>query len=186
MKWTGGHRARCASGSRGLSLVEAVISVLIVGVMLSAVLNTVGSMSVGRVVMSDRAHGLALAEDLVGEITRQAYEEPTLPPGSFGRSASEDATGNRTLFDDVDDYDTWIGNPPEDRGGSAIPGADVFKRSVRVDWVDRNNLTSTSLTPTGVKRIIVTVTRAGRNVASLTAFRSVSWVDPALVRGGGG
>ena len=154
------------------------MSIMIVGGLLVVAMNTAGAAVSGRKKIGDRGKGMLLAEGLMDEILRQAYEEPDDPP-TFGRESSESG-GNRADYDDVDDYDTWKASPPEAKAGTSMGGYVAWERSVAVDWVNSTNLTGVSGTDTGVKRITVTVTRDGRVVAELVAIRS--GVPPERVR----
>lgn len=169
-------RRRPSSAARALSMVEAVISIVIVGVMLVAALNAVGGSMMTQKKMSDHTLGEFLAQDLMSEILSQAYEDPDLPPGSFGTGAAEAATGNRSLYDDVDDYHNWSSSPPQKKDGSVIPGMTNWRRKVRVAWVSSDNYDSSSLSDTGFKRIVVTVRYDGGKAASLTAIRTAAMV----------
>ena len=166
-------------------MIEATLSIVIVGVMLVAGLNTLGSTRMTQHKLGYGIRAAALAEDLMSEILQQYYEDPDLAPGSFGRSIAEDDEGDRTLFDDVDDYDGWSASPPQDRDGAPLVGANGYTRSVSVDWVLSSDLNQTSVSATGIKRISVFVSHADGVRISLYALRTVMWENPADVMGGG-
>jgi hypothetical protein len=151
-------------------MVEAAIATLVVSIMLVAALNTIGAARTGERKMGDRARGMLLAQALMAEILQQDYEEPVDTP-LFGREASEGA-GNRAAYDDVDDYHGWKSAPPEYRDGTQIPNLTEWERTVTVVWADLNDLTQTSASATGVKRITVTVSRSGLPTAELVAIRT--------------
>lgn len=169
-------------GCRSFSLVEVVVSVLVMGVMFVAALNTVGAARSGEYRLAEREQALLLAQALVAEIMQQAYADPTAGYGSWG-IGSDELTGNRSLFEDVDDYDDWQASPPQNKDGTAIAWASDFGRAVDVAWVTPGNLSQTSSSETGIKRIVVTVTRGGRTLVSLTAYRTEAWRDPLEVLG---
>ena len=171
-------------GARAFSLAEVAVSVLIVGGLFVAAMNSVGASRTGQFKLDERNRGLLLAQDLMSEILQQAYEDPALPPGSFGRGGAESATGNRSLFNDVDDYHGWTASPPEYKDGSVIPGLDGYGRTVNVRWVGPINLDQVQGSNTGVKRIIVTVQRQSRQVGRLVALRTQAWIEPTLRREG--
>lgn len=158
------------------SLAETVMSIALVGGLLVVALNTVGNTASGRQKMSDRGRGQLLAQDLMAEILSQDYEEPVDAP-TFGRESSETG-GSRTNYDDVDDYDAWDSSPPEYRDGTAIGNLNGWRREVVVTWVDPDDLTAVSVTPTGVKRITVEVQRDGVPMAQLVAIGSVGLPPP--------
>jgi type II secretory pathway pseudopilin PulG len=145
-----------ARRSRSFTLVEAAISTLIVGVMLTAVLQTAGAARAGERLLAQRGRGLVLARNLMAEILQQAYTDPAAGLGPFGVGADE-VTGNRSLWEDVDDYNGWLASPPQNKDGSAVPQATGYEESVSVAWVTANNLLQTSGTETGVKKIVVTI-----------------------------
>jgi MSHA pilin protein MshD len=166
----------CARNCNGFSLVEAALSTVIVGVMMVAALQAAAAARAHAQRGADRGRAALLARDLMAEILQQHYEDPAYPRGSFGRSAGESATGNRSLFDDVDDYDGWTESPPRDRNGNVIGDAPDWRRSVTVRWVSRSDLSTVSASDTRLKRIEVTVSRSGLVLARLTALRSGSGV----------
>jgi hypothetical protein len=151
---------------------------MVVSLLLVAALQTVAAARGGEYKLVERSRALLLAQDLMAEILQQAYADPAYGPGSFGVGADE-VTGNRSLFDDVDDYDGWQASPPQNKNGSVIPWATGYKRSVSVMWVVSGSLSTKSLSETGIKRIEVTVERAGRPVVVLQGYRTTCWIDPA-------
>lgn len=163
---------RTTARPRALSMIEAVISIAIVGVMMVAALNTVGASKLGQQKTGDRGKGALLAQQLMSEILRQSYEEPDGTP-SFGREGGEGG-GDRAGRDDVDDYYNWSSSPPEYKDGTVIPDLNGWQRSVKVDWVSPDDLNTPIGVDESVKRIIVTVSRDGVPVASLTAVRTAS------------
>ncbi len=161
---------RGSARRRGFTLVETVVSTLLVGVVVVAALNTVSASMVGRQKMGDRGHAQLLAQDLMVEILQQAYEEPDDTP-IFGRESSENG-GSREEYDDVDDYHGWSSSPPEYKDGTEIPNLDGWSRSVSVARVDPHDLPGNVGSDTGVKRIVVTVTRHDATLATLVAVRA--------------
>jgi MSHA pilin protein MshD len=157
---------------RGLTLAEAVVSMLIVSVMLVAALNTVGASRMTQKKTAERSRGFLLAENLMSEVLQQAYEDPDLAPGSIGLEGAEVGDGSRELWDDVDDYDGWSASPPQQKDGSEFGELKEWTRSVEVRWVDPTASLNVSGTDTGVKRVVVTVTDGDAVVFSLVAVRT--------------
>jgi type II secretory pathway pseudopilin PulG len=161
---------------RGFSIVEAVLSTLVIGVMLVAVLNAVGGARAAQAWNADRLRATALASDLLAEIVDKAYRSPS---GNWliGPEADEVLAlaigGARSNLDDVDDYENWSESPPANANRTAIPGYSGWTRSVRVAWVNLNDPRAVSASPTGLKRITVTVRRKGVKLAELTALRAL-------------
>ncbi len=181
---------RCASvetHSRqgyGFSLIEAVMSILIVGLMLVAALNTVGASKVAQARQSEQVQGPMLAQDLMAEILAQPFREPVDSP-KFGRESGESG-GDRLDWDDVDDYDGWSAQPPQAKNGNTLPGLKGWERAVSVTWAVPDNPETDSPIATGIKKITVTVRHQGRVVATLTSLRSNAWPNSFSGNGNGG
>jgi MSHA pilin protein MshD len=155
---------------RGFALIEAVLSVLIVSLLLVAALNVLGGSRAGQAWNSNRLRAHYLASDLMAEILDKPYADPGATP-IFGPEPAEIIAG-RTTYDDVDDYSGYTESPPKDRTGAVIPGLTGWRRDVAVAYVTPANVTVTSLTDQGVKRITVTVSRNGGTFAKLVALRT--------------
>jgi MSHA pilin protein MshD len=158
--------------SSAFTLVEAVICTLIVGVMLVGAISTIGASRRSQQGLSDRAAARLLAADLLAEILTKAYAEPD-GANSIGPDAGEQSQ-SRATFDDVDDFHNYEETPPKDLAAAVIPGSEKWSRRVRVEHVNSDNPDQTSLTPTGLKRITVTVTitRDGEPLAQRSAIRA--------------
>lgn len=165
-----GSRRDCSR--RAFNMVEITISVVIVGGMMVAALNTVGAAKLGNHQTTSRKSGTLLAQQLMAEILIQDYAESDDAP-VFGLESSESG-GDRADYDDVDDYDGWFSSPPEYKDGTEIPDLDRWTREVSVAWVSATDLSLTSGSETHIKRIAVTVTYNGLEVASLTAIRTLA------------
>lgn len=84
---------------------------------------------------------LNLAQGLLAEVLSKDFEDTGLP-GSFGREAGELLAGPRNLFDDVDDYDDWTSQPPQDRQGLVLSDFTSYTRNVIVANVLSDDLDS--------------------------------------------
>ena len=157
----------------GFTLVEAVISIVLVGVMLVAAINMLGATAVSKRSTEQQALGYSLAQDLMNEILIQPYEDPT-QAAALGPEVGESGV-NRVDFDDVDDYENWLATPPEEKNGTQLIGYDRWTRSVDVSFVKPTDLQTEILSRTGVKRITVTVSRDGIPATQLIAIRTHAW-----------
>ncbi len=155
---------------RAFSMAETLMSVVLVGGLLVVALRTVGASVVWRQSAADVGIGELLAQDLMTEILIQRYEEP-VDPVTFGRESGESG-GDRSLYDDVDDYDGWSSTPPELRDGTVLAHLGGWTRQVRVVYADPNDLNVMVGTDQGVKRIDVTVAKNDIPVTSLTALHN--------------
>lgn len=167
-----GHSIRPFVRRRALHMVEVAVSMVIVSVILLTAMNMVGAAGQSTRSITDRGTGHLLAEQLMAEILTQAYEDPDEPPGSIGTDGFEDVTKDRSYYDDVDDYDRWSSMPPEYKDGTTVPGYTRWRRQVDVDWVQPTDTRQIAAGNTGVKRILITVTRNAVKVAELRALRT--------------
>jgi type II secretory pathway pseudopilin PulG len=176
-----------------MTLVEAVVSMTIVGIMLVAALNAVGTSTRGRQLRQQASQAAGLTQQLMAEILQAGYEEPEdgivtfqdstgdrfpvdleagASPPVFGPEPGE-TDGTRMLFDDVDDYRAWQSTPPEERDGAPLPEHADWRREVAVAFV--NPLTLADLgtpTETGLKRVEVTVVNKDGRDTTLVALKS--------------
>ena len=156
----------------GLSQVEVLVSLPLVAMVIVGAMNTTGGIVKTWTVAQDQHYGQALAENLMAEILQQPYEDPDDTP-EMGREGGE-KSGDRKDWDDVDDYDGWSHEPPEDKDKKKLNGFDDWTRAVTVDYVSLSSPTSITTTDEGLKRITVTVTDPAGEVTVLTAYRAKS------------
>jgi type II secretory pathway pseudopilin PulG len=139
-----------------LTLIEVVVSTLIVGLMTVAALDGLGSTTRSSELAGNRGIALGLADDLLAEILVTAYSDPS---GSavFGLESGEAAP--RVNFDDVDDFNGWNQKPPKAADGSTIADRAGYRQRVTILRVVPTN--PTQATPSnaeqGAKRICVTI-----------------------------
>jgi Tfp pilus assembly protein PilV len=131
------RRARRLLRSKGLSLIETSICVLLVGGLCVAAMNTVGASRRTQFSNAQGRQGLSLAEDLMFEILMQHYEEPD-DTVEFGRES--ESGGDCEDWDDVDDYDGWSQSPPEHKDESPITSAANHTRTVMVARINPADL----------------------------------------------
>jgi MSHA pilin protein MshD len=165
--WQASTRRKQAGG---FTLVEVVISSVVVALMLVAALTTLGTVARDYGMTREYQVGRLLGETLMGEILQQAYVDVNDPSG-FGVEAGE-GTATRVDFDDVDDYDGWSSNPPEGKDGSGVAGADGWTRSVTVRWADVLDPGTDMGSDSGLKRIEVSVTNSQGKQYAVKALRS--------------
>lgn len=153
----------------GLTLVETVLSVVIMTTMIVMALGTFGTLVKSGKTNNSRLLATALAQQLAAEIVQNPYSDPTVP-NVFGLETGE-ANGTRANFDDVDDYNAWTESPPQLKDGTTIAGLTGWTRQVAVEWLDGDTL-ATSTTDKGLKKITVTVTDPQNVKTSVVTLRS--------------
>ncbi len=157
--------------SRGISLVECVVSTLLVGILMTTSLQSVGMSLRQQTSSRQSVIAAALANGLVSEIVAQSYMEPGATSSGITRESGESG-GSRASYDDVDDYHGWSASPPQTRGGVAMAEYAGWQRAVTVEWVTLTNVLPNPVVETGVKRITVTVRLNGTVLATRIAFRT--------------
>jgi MSHA pilin protein MshD len=143
------------------TLVETVISVLIVGVMMVAVLETIGASARDSVLQCEQCKATALAEQLLTEIVQCRYADP-----------NDESGETRATWDDVSDYDNLNEDPPLSRTGTPLAGYAGWQRTVAVRLADPNDLSRQPGSDLGLKAITVTVVSPAGKSTTLTALRS--------------
>lgn len=154
---------------RGFTMIEGVVSTIIVGVMMVAAMRTVAASRVVQFRTAERAQASMLAQELLTEIMGKAYEDSVSPV--FGLEGGEPASP-RAGFDDVDDYNGWKEDPVADAFGAAAAGLGTWSREVVVARVTPANVTTTSALDTGAKRVSVTVLHRASPVMTIHAVRT--------------
>jgi Tfp pilus assembly protein PilV len=163
----------------GSSLVEVVVSTLLISVVLLGALEVVGSAARGVRIASTQADARLLAESMLAEVLAVSYEDPDASTAvAFGVETNESANpSTRVAFDDVDDYDGWLEQDGiASRDGlqqRLMPG---WRRSVHVQHIAWDDPTSTKADgdDQDVKRIFVEVTDPEGNRTYCYAIRSAS------------
>ena len=146
----------------GFSLIELVVSIVIVSVGLAALLIPIITATRSSADPMVRKQTLAIAEALLEEIELKPFANPA---GGFAGAPTQ---ANRPLFDDVNDYNgfTTVGIFTLD--GVAIPGLATY------------NVTSVTVTPTALgaiaaaNAVLITVTVTGPNneAIALAGYRT--------------
>ena len=165
-------RKHALKSRRGLTLVEVVVSTLIVAMMTVAALNALGAATRSSTSTANRAIAVGLAEDLAAEIVNAAYKEPVASP-VFGPEGSE-VNGPRSAFNDVDDYNGWSEQPPKTKTGTSLTDRADWRRRVVVERVVPATPTQTTpgSTDQGAKRVHVIVEYDGQHVLAQIVIRT--------------
>ena len=142
---------------QGLSLIEVIVSSLLVGLVVVGSLDMLGASVRTQAVASDLSLGPILAEQLIAEMMAIHYGEPD-GAEALGLDGAETNT-NRKDFDDLDDYKNWTASTIQTKDGTPIPGATGWTRAANVWWANRDNGNlAIVIAETDLKRFRVTVT----------------------------
>ncbi len=158
---------------RAFSLVEAVISTLIVAGLLVASLSVVSQGAKVRLSNQMRLDGLRYAEILLAKVQALPYDDPNDTP-LLGVEVG-DVTATPATYDDMDDFDGYQESPPTDASWQAIPVASRWKLTVTVAYVDPSASYAVVATDKGVKKVTVTASSGGKPYATLWTIRTRAW-----------
>ncbi len=153
-------------GPTGFTIVEAAVSVAIVGVLLVASTGTFAGVARSRRAQVERRQAYMLAEQLMSEVLQQ-YFQAAGTGTAFGPAAGQ----TRATFADVDQYNGYVASPPTDQSGAALAGYAGWTYAVAVAYVDPATLSVTA-TATTLKQATVTVTAPSAKQYRLVAVRS--------------
>jgi MSHA pilin protein MshD len=150
---------RAQAYERGATLIELIVSIVVVAVAVTSVLGLLTS-NVGRsadAMVLEQAASLAAA--YLEEIALKPYADPDGADGELGRSA----------FDDVDDYDGLVDVGARDQFGNAIAALGAYTVAVSVT----QSAALPSVPSADAARIDVTVSHPAAAVdISLTAYKT--------------
>lgn len=146
---------------RGATLIELVITIVIISISVAAVVGTLSRMTAHSADPMIEAQAVAIAESYLEEIMLKAYLDPktnTVCPGP---------PGSRSLYDNVCDYNGLLNVGARDQSGNPPPGIDLSAYTVTVA-VDQS-ATLNNLSGSGsVLRIDVHVTYVDPSIADIT------------------
>jgi len=135
---------------KGVTLIELVISMLIISVALVGILTVMQLTTRHSVDPLLQRQAVAIAEAYLEEITSQAY--------------SGSSSAGRANFDDVDDYNGLSDNGVHDQNGNLVSGLSHYTVSVSVS-------AATLADSLPAKQITVSVSSSARSDVSLVAYK---------------
>jgi len=171
-------RSRFVS-TTAFTLIETLIAISLLAIVVGAVTLSLISSLQATQENEDLAIAEGLAEDLLNEILNRRYCELDASPYDLylRPGPAEKITGTREMFDDIDDYNGWVEEPPQDRWGIPLgrengsggqrppvafaPSLNGFRREVTVSYVAPQNLSQPLPfgTATAFRRIEIIVSR---------------------------
>ncbi len=142
----------------GLTLIEIIVAVVVIGIAASVVLATLSLNVNASADPMVRQQAVAIASAYIEEILLSDFDDPD---GADGEAARSD-------FDDVDDYDGLLDAGARDQFGNAIAGLESYTVSVNVV----NSGALPGVAATDALRVDVTVSRAPALGISLSGYRT--------------
>ncbi len=140
---------RHSTAQRGLTLVELVVTIVIISVGLAGILLVMDRTTRSSGDPLVRHQAVAIAEAYLEEILAKPFCDPDGPacqtgfaPGAPECQVCPAAEGSRDLYDNVCDYNGLPDNVVRDQNGAAVAGLDAYNVQVTV-------LTDQTLGPAG-------------------------------------
>jgi MSHA pilin protein MshD len=134
----------CNKSESGLTLIELLVFIVIVGISASAMLAVFGSLTRSSASLLPDKQAQAIAASMMSEILAQPYTfcDPNDANAATATSAAgcaslPEALGpepgeTRTTFDNVNDYNGLVLNPVSNPGNMAVPGLPGYGVQVTV------------------------------------------------------
>lgn len=149
---------RAIHRSRGMTLMELVLAIVVIGVGLTGVLVAFNQAVFHSADPMVRKQMLAIAEEMMEEVTLKPFAaQPNVPGAGCARS----------VYDDVADYNGFASVGICDIDGTAIPLLATYSVTVAVTAQAMPN----GITAANALRIVVTVTHGGETL-TLTGYRT--------------
>jgi len=140
----------------GVTLVELVVAMVIVGVALAGLVSVYNRASIASTDPLITQQMLAIGETMMEEVMLKPYESTT------------GTKSTRAQFDALDDYASYAKQAVTDVDGNAIAGLERYRVAVTVGPAGQ---TLPSVATSDVKRIVVTVWNGNQNLV-LTGWRT--------------
>ena len=161
----------------GVTLVELVISIVIISVALVGVLLVMNQTTRHSADPLVQHQAVAAAQSYLEEILLKGFRDPSLAPDPDAGKVCPGAEGGRALYDNVCDYAGIDDNGARDQSGTAIAGLDGYRVrvEVRCDASLHTLAGNADCEATDVLRVDVRVTHAGLAGLDITLSGYRTW-----------
>lgn len=166
--------------SQGFTLVEAIVSMLVISVAALAMASSLGvafSHSSDSLLFAKSGH---LAQAYIEEIQARRYDEaaapggkPSCAPSTIPCSAIGSDGETRTGFDDVDDYDGLDESPPRNSLDQVLTDYAGFRVQVSVSYASAAQVTAWQLDDVSDAKVVdVSITSPDGKSRSYSSVRA--------------
>ena len=168
----------------GLSLIELLVFIVVVGIAVSGVLSVFSLNARASVDPAIRKQATAIAESLLDEVLSRPYtycdpddanvDAATGPadcattPEAVGPEAGETRYGNLAPFDNVNDYHGFAMNPIHDITDTPVAGLGLYTATVQVQDAGAFN----GIPAGETLRVTVTVAAPGNQNVTVSGYRT--------------
>ncbi len=145
----------------GFTLIEILITIIVIGIAAAALLNVFGSMIRGSADPIIQQQATTIAEAYMEEVMLKAFDDPALP-----ETGSDEGEGtDRSIYNDVQDYNSLATTEVRRQDNTAIGALSAFAVTVTVGGAMLNGTVP-------AMRININVTHAAISGVTLTAYRT--------------
>jgi len=146
---------------QGTTLIELIISIIIIGVALSGILSVMNQNTGASANPLIQHQAIAIGEAYLEEILQKPFVDPQAPDGE----------ANRNQYDDIDDYNAIVAQVPRDQNGNAIAGLGSY--SVTVNVVNEAIGPASDQAPAGQSfRVTVSVATPTNATIQISGYRT--------------
>lgn len=170
--------------SRGVSLIELLVFIVVVGVAVTGVLAVYSQSARASADPVMRKQAAAIAESLLEEVlakpftycdpddaaaeTAASADDCAVAETAMGAEPDESRYSNTKPFDNVNDYHDFAMTGIKDLTGADVPGLTGYSAQIEVQRVGIFN----GIPDGETLRVTVTVTTPGNDVARLSGYRT--------------
>ncbi len=158
--------SRAPGRSRGMTIAEAVIGMLVLAVAVGGALQATAVARRESVLADEREAARAVISGIRAQLEALPYADPSAAAGPIGPESAE-VVSTPADWDDVDDAHGWSGTP-------TLAPETGWTIAVGVVWVNPTDPTVVRTVETGLKRITIEAQRNGRVVLKEVRFRGRS------------
>lgn len=147
----------------GVSLVELIITILVIGIAVTGILQVITSNTGHSADPMIQHQAIAVAEAYLDEILAKQFTDP-----------DADGEASRHLFDDVDDYNNLIDTQVRDQGDATNPNGRIITglEGYAVTVVVTADTLGPVAAPVNALRVTVTVTPPDGPDIVMTGYRT--------------
>lgn len=171
---------------RGFTMVEAVLSLVLISGVAVALLTSMRTAARAGMVAHRQQFGTELAMDILAEVLATPYDasvtaigleaasvDPLIPATPVAVAVGSDRLDKTStmLFNGVNEASVVT------KSGQPIPNAAGWRRAITVRYADTSNINVNPGTDTGLALVTVIVMYNGGEVARASALRSRAWDD---------
>jgi type II secretory pathway pseudopilin PulG len=162
--------------SQGFSLLEILISVLLVGLSITALVIANSSFTTANATGADISTAEFLIEQIRELTATLPVMDPALTPATWTTLGPEAGESTVASYDDVDDFDGFnstVLGAPIDAGKNTLAHLAAFSQQVIVQNVSASNFSSAAADgSTDFVRVTVTVSMNGSTINSASWIRA--------------